>query len=300
EPTAEHVSSMCLASKWGAVAEAVDLAVEAKAVNRDVVLDAARRGLAAGAVERWRVDGAKAAYEAVVRVMSDAERWDVLKRMVSEPTYDIPSYRTGTLAESRDDICRFAATSDGVLPLRDGLRRLLDMHKVWISGSSRIRGIALEVTVPGDDSDVETWGQLFLRLLWKLLACDERSCVESAIRGVTRLLRCDPALDELASQLVRSSTLPVQRHFMNSAALLVGRDEYTGIPAWLIESLESPSLDLALAAWSALNGTRRSREKGGFAWRERSGVVPRIIPASAPLLDRPRSSVGLMDAVGRP
>src|SRR5690606_24263003 len=42
EPTAEYVSSMCLASKWDAVAEAVERAVEAKALNRDEVLDAAR------------------------------------------------------------------------------------------------------------------------------------------------------------------------------------------------------------------------------------------------------------------
>src|SRR5439155_8708679 len=131
-------------------------------------------------------DGAGPAYRAIFPLLTLHGRWDGVRRAVTSREYDVPAYRTNTLAENLDDLCRLAAIGDGREAVERGLRRLLDMHEQWLSGDGKLPHLA-RVPLANDAPASTGWRPLFVHLLFQLLAFDEGTYVQAALRGLDRL-----------------------------------------------------------------------------------------------------------------
>ncbi len=230
----------------------------------------------------WFFDGSTRVYTAIFPLLSSAQRWDVVQLSVMPDVVDAPEFRAATLAENLDDLCRLAAVSESAVAVRDGLRRLLAMHELWITGSGRLPPLA-PLEVAGEDVSISKWGAPFTEVLFQSLALDQQAYVQAALRGLDRLLTVDSTLYEDVIVRAQAAHPEVQRRLLFIAEELSHRPDAGAFRGWLTVLTESSRLDVALSAWAALRFGARGLGENAPDWqqsdRQRSRARDRGAPA---------------------
>src|SRR5205823_3251032 len=131
-----------------------------------------------------------------------------------------------------------------------GLDRILRMHEAWLTGDMRLP-LPPQPILP-DEVRIEGWGLLFVGLLVELLEFDEQVYIQSALRGLYRLLCQMPQLADAAIAAVERAGPEVERRFLLISESLAILPEASTLEHWLGTKLVSPALDIALSAWVAL------------------------------------------------
>src|SRR6266404_2722883 len=294
----EAMRAVCESRDWRGVSALLErIAVERPAEAQDAVALAwaalGRRG------ERvWWFDGADPAYEAIFPLLAAAERWGAVCRAVTARDQETPESRSRTLAENLDDLCRLAAIANGADAVQRGLRRLLDMLELWISGGGNLPPLK-QVPIADNIEEVPSWPSLFVELLFQLLAFDEQTYLQAALRGLDRLFLLHPTLYRDAVALASAAKAEVSRRFHLMAEALAIRADAVEIRDWLSRESESSQLDVALSSWVALRTANRALGVPEISWPQPTVERPLIVPVARPLVIRPRTSHGLRTSVSR-
>ncbi|MCC7061845.1 MAG: AAA family ATPase [Planctomycetes bacterium] len=287
----------CKEHDWSGLASALERLNAERDQGSAQAIELAWRTLGEREDRDWHYDGASAAYEALIPLLSPERRWDAVRRAVARGRADIPSHRCNALAQVLDDMCRRVASKGDIGAARRGLERLLEMHELWTSGAGHLGTI---VAIPiAAETRVGTWREILLDLLMDLLSFDEQSYVQSALRGVYRSLALDGTLFPRFAARVRAENADVQRRVLfaaESLAQLPGADAFCD---WLAEQVPSARLDMGLHAWCALRTSFRAMGKPPPTWPEPSEAPPLLYAAATPLIDRPVEEQGLYQTAGR-
>lgn len=251
----------------------------------------------------WWFDGAHKVYEHLFPLVSPTQRWAAVGRAVRADHLSTEEGRLQTLQDNLDAMCLLVASQKGPEELKVGLDRLLDMHMLWAEGGGNFSSVS---QVPIRQSGgLTTWSQVFLRLLVKLMEYDELTYAQSALRGIMGLLKIDPDLLAQLLDQVTGSPGRLLRRFMFIAEAIAAQDHGPHFKEWLTGIMEnSPQLDIALSAWSAL--LVEARSSGGVpgdndpSWPATMNEHQRILASSPPLIYSPTNQVGLHRSAGRP
>jgi len=294
----EAMRLVCDSRDWRGVAAVLARIVAERPTGAPDAIALAWSTLATRPERVWWFDGAGPAYRAIFPLLTPAERWDGVRRAVTSREYDVPVYRTNMLTENLDDLCRLAAITDGREAVQRGLRRLLDMHELWLSGGGKLAHLA-QVPLANDAPASSGWRPLFVDLLFQLIAFDEQTYVQAALRGLDRLFAIDAALYAQAVALAGAAEPEVRRRFLFIAEALACRKDADDVRAWLACETASPQLDVALSAWAALRSGRRALGQPEPEWPPPDREAPLVVPVARPLLMRPPTRKGLHTSVGR-
>ena len=298
-PIAMAMTEACATSNWNAIASLIKRVAEEHPSGSQEALAAVVAALSRrpGAAP-WFWEGVTETYEALFPLLGAGNRWDLVRHAATAGRDQAPDRRTAALAENLDDLCRLAAQEDGTDALRAGTQRLLTMHELWANDHDT------EI-VDGPSDGGRTWPGVVVPLLFELLEFDEQTHVQAALRGLHALLSQEPALCADAILHVRASGGATERRFLFIAPSLAAQPAGAAVREWLAEAMLSERLDVALAAWSALRGAERKLAVTAPAlsyvspdWPRRTRVRRLIVPATAPLFERPPQRVGLLSVAG--
>lgn len=291
----EAIRASVAAADWRGLRTAVSRARREAEVSAESVTEAwaalrTRRQLP------WWYDRADDAFSTLFPLLTDGQRWEAVEDAVTSDSREA-TVETLTLADNLDDLCRLWASCQDGDALQRGLDRLLDMHELWIMGGGRLpQAKAIRVV---KQTAVQDWGPLYIEALLRLLEFDELSYIQTALRGIARLLTLDAALYGYAIPRLKRSERDVQRRFLWIVDALVGEESADPLRVWLSELLNSARLDMALSAWWALRLGHRMLNRDAPSWPEPEPSGASIVVAAPPLLDAGPSQRGLRATAAR-
>jgi hypothetical protein len=295
---AAAMRDMCNEQDWLGIGIVVERIANENAPDAADAISRAWATLALRAQRMWSYDGADRLFTAIFPLLSPAERWQGVQRSIALNVDSVPEYRAATLAESLDDLCRLAAIEHGPGAVREGLRRLLTMHEVWIGGNGRLPALS-PIGIAADDSSVTSWGTVVVDILFQSLGRDEQSYVQAALRGLDRVTANDPRLFERVATHAQSAEPAIKRRLLFVAEAFARRQDAKPFREWLTTETMSPRLDIGLSAWSALRFGARALGESEPTWEESVVERPRVTTVARPMLIRPADSKGLLSIVGR-
>lgn len=295
--TLHAMRSACRAGDWKSIARVLE-GIDAGTIDGAQMVGLALQALQSRPVRVWWWDGAGPAYTATFPRLSPSQRWGLLVTTLRGSSTEEPESRLHTLSELLDDLCRLAAAAHGETALRDGLRRLLEMHELWLSGNGRLAKLAA-LPLPVASTDEVSWRRVFVDLLIHLLEVDYQAYIQAALRGLHQLLAVDPTLYPYAVARIDRAEPTVQRRFLFVADALAAHGEAEALRAWLAAQVRSPRIDVALTAWSALRFAALARNESEPDWPTADDDPDLVRPVSAPLLDRPIARTGIHTSAGR-
>ncbi len=297
-PIDEAMSAACAAEKWLAVATLLARVGAERPPGAIAMISRARSALLARREIAWMFDDSAVAYESIFPMLTPEQRWDFVRRAVTDSESQSRAAYVYSLASNLDDMCRLSAILAGKEDLQAGLDRLLTMHELWLEESQVLRGGRV-LELPAPESGRRRWPEVFLRLLFELLEADEQAYVQTALRGITQLLDLDDDLDATLAALAAAADPDVQRRFLLIAESLASRPGAVGLRVWLRTCMDSPRLDIALAAWHALRHASRALGQDQPEWRSPATMSPLVVPVARPLLSGVQQHTGLVNSVAR-
>lgn len=245
----------------------------------------------------WSWDSAGQAFTRVFPLLSPAERWGfVVKAILCDEA--VPARKSYLLAENLESLALEAAKVEGEEALRRGLMRAIEMQELWVDAGGRLPGVT-PIVVAESPARLLGWGELLLTQLVKLLAYDEQTYLQAALRGVARMLESDPSLFPHAVLCMRAAEGKVQRRVLYLAEALVCVPGAAPLKEWLEELVSSPRLDVALAAWNALDSARRACGGANPIWPDHAAIPSMVIPVARPLVARGSNRRGLLATAER-
>jgi len=293
-----EMANACSTQDWKAIAAALERIVTENPAQSSALVAQAWAALGLRPERNWWYDGAGPAYELIYPLLTPIERWQGVLRAVKGRAYDVPAYLANTLAENLDNFCRLAASTHTLDSVRSGLRRLLDMHELWISGGGHLPPCP---TMPlAATSKAETpWSSFLASQLLKLVAYDEMEYVAASLRGLKTLVSIDSSTSEVIVVGLRSAESHVVRRFLLAAEVIASLPGSDAIRAWMREQLESDRLDIALSAWTSLRTVHRVLGVTEMPWPRRTRTRRLIAPVARSLFYKPESRRGLITTAAR-
>jgi hypothetical protein len=141
----------------------------------------------------WTSDGVCYAYEALIPMLSESERWQIADNIVSTLDFtETFEFWAGIAMENMDYLCCYRAKTLDENEIIAGLRRLLDMHQLWIEGAGHLYPLTLPVLQNGQNDEPVTWVQFGYRLLLRFLQSSSMLTVTAALRGLWGLVQVAP------------------------------------------------------------------------------------------------------------
>jgi hypothetical protein len=293
----DAMRQVCSDGDWKGIASVLTRIASEHPSNASIAIALAWSTLEARPERIWWYDGAGPAYVAIFPYLTPAQRWQNVTRAVSSRVFDVPASRAATLAENIDEFCLLAAKIEGRVAIQRGLKQLLDMHALWLDGGGMLPPFP-RISLSCDDVS-DGWGTLLLKLLFQLVAFDEQAYVQSALRGIHRLLSFEPHLYSIAVNILILAEPEVKRRFLLIAEAIACKPEASAIRDWLASEMASSHLDIALSAWSALSVGCGALGKSKPPWPAPTEKMPLVAQVARPLLVRPPTSHGLLSSVGR-
>ncbi|WP_046180959.1 ATP-binding protein [Domibacillus tundrae] len=143
----------------------------------------------------WSGYGIYLAYEALVPLVRDSVRFDLLRKIIANFDFEMDEpIWLDSAAKNLDDFCRFRAASMGREDLHAGLQRHLTMHQMWIRGNGFLPDM-VRIELPDVvkiDSMPETWFEFATRYFFRILQSNNLTRIELALRGLWSLAQVSP------------------------------------------------------------------------------------------------------------
>lgn len=141
-----------------------------------------------------RYDSADVAYEALIPMLDEQQRWsivqDVVNRITDEP--DSAIWLDAT-TQNLNQLIFERAKLVGVEAWLKGVDNLLNMHERWITGNGFLpEGVHIEIPNSSVEGIPQTWAQLAVRCVVARMAFNLGSRTEAALRGLSAMVQVSP------------------------------------------------------------------------------------------------------------
>lgn len=147
------------------------------------------------AIYPWgRYDSADVAYEALIPLLDEQQRWnivqDIVGRINNEPDsaiwLDATTLNLNQLIFERTKLI-------GVEAWLKGVENLINMHECWITGNGFLpEGMHIEILNSAADGIPQTWAQLAVRCAVERMVSNLGSWTEAGLRGLWALVQVSP------------------------------------------------------------------------------------------------------------
>jgi hypothetical protein len=221
---------------------------------------------------QWSGYGVRLAYQALVPLVRDSIRFELLEKVIENLDFDTEErIWLDSAAEKLDDFCRFRALATGSEDLTVGLRRLLNLHEMWIQGNGylpNMRRIELP-DVQKLDSVPQTWSEFAVRYFFLIMQSDNLTRIELALRGLWSLAQIAPAdLGYIAQNWSGLNYSPQERVLLlierAAASAPLAYEPFSEIVRTCYEGVD---LGLKLQAWVILKVVERRTGEGFPEWQ---------------------------------
>lgn len=143
---------------------------------------------------QWTYDSVYIAYEALIPLLNDSERWHVVENTVGVLNFEEePGIWITSAAENLNSICLYRAKCTGIDDLGKGINRVLDTQNMWVTGNGRLPELKKSKLFNIDklSGAPQTWIELTTRILVNYLSTDSAYGTQAALRGLWALVHVD-------------------------------------------------------------------------------------------------------------
>lgn len=251
---------------------------------------------------RWTGDRVHLAYQALVPLVRDRVRMDLLKKTIADLDFEKDErIWLDSAAENLDLLCRFRASVSGAEDLRAGLKRHLSLHEMWIHGNGFLPDMK-QIDLPEVEqleSLPASWSQFAVRYLLQLLKSNNLTRIGTAMQGIWSLTQVSPEdLSYIVEQWDRLSPSVKERVLLLAERAVISTssvyDQFSEVVRTCYNGVD---LRLKLQSWAILQAVERQTGEECPRWEFHShpedGTLSNIIPADRGVLQVPSIQRGL-------